>query len=319
MPPDTVVWARGLPESSLAAARRARSRRPFPLVCSLGDPLPPGDGTRTSTDGAVARVASLHQVRRPRPSRRSVDLPEPPGPRGHRRARCADRGRCFVVPHLLPDRAGSQAPEPLAEPGAPTEVVYAGSAYRWLLSGPLLPAVERAAGDGLVRPVLALRDAGPADREQVERLVPSARVHYDLDPAAAAALIDGAGAVVAPGPRADLLYTKVVEALRHGRPVLTITPVPGTTAELATAAGGIVVDRAAATAPTSTGRCGRWPAVDRRTHPAPARSAGRLRLASPPRRSSPGWPRCSSSPGIATPPSPRTADPPAPPPLDAWP
>jgi hypothetical protein len=239
LPEPTVVWARGLPESSLAAALAARRRRTFPLVCSLGDPLPPGRGSRTGTDARVARLA-LRQVRAlggladawTFPSRAVADEVAAAGD--------LDPSRCFVLPHLLaePDPAASTAPRP--DDALPT-VAYAGSAYRWLVEGHLLRALGRAQAAGVLHPVLVLRDVDDDALAAVRRAAPDATVHVDLAPRAAAAVVQQADAVVVPGPRPDLLYTKAVEALRHARPVLSITPVVGTTARLVRQAGGVLV------------------------------------------------------------------------------
>lgn len=244
---DPVVWARGLPESSLGAARRARSRRPFPLVCSLGDPLPPVRGPRHRTDAAVARAAR-RQVADLGPLADVWTFPSRRVAEGVVAAGGLDPARTVVLAHLVPARAADRAADhadegaPRLEPGPRHRpvVAYVGSAYRWLLDGPLLPALARARGRTL-EVELALRDADDRAIEHVRATVPGAIVHRDLDPLAAAAVADRADALVVPGPRPDLLYTKVVEALRRARPVLTLTPVPGTTAELVAAAGGVVV------------------------------------------------------------------------------
>lgn len=240
LPDDLVVWARGLPESSLAAALAARRRRAFPLVCSLGDPLPPVRGPWTGTDARVARLAR-HQVRAlgrladawTFPSRDVADEVAAAGG--------LDTTRCFVLPHLVAEPARSDDGA-AAVPG-PTHlptVAYAGSAYRWLVEGPLLRALGRAAHDGRLRLQLALRDADEAALAAVEHAAPSATVHLDLSPRDAAVLVAEADAVLVPGPRADLLYTKVVEALRHAKPVLSVTPEDGTTARLVREAGGVL-------------------------------------------------------------------------------
>ncbi|OWY61125.1 hypothetical protein B7486_65465, partial [cyanobacterium TDX16] len=240
LPEPVVVWARGLPESSLAAALDARRRRPFPLVCSLGDPLPPVRAGRTGTDARVARLA-LRQVQALSrladawtfPSRAVADAVALAGG--------LDADRCFVLPHLLaePDTQATPIADG-ADDGLPT-VAYAGSAYRWLVEGPLLRALGRAGRQGLLRLVLVLRDADQAAIDAVCRAAPGATIHLDLPPRDAAALVAGADAVLVPGPRPDLLYTKVVEALRHAQPVLSVTPSGGTTARLVEEAGGIAV------------------------------------------------------------------------------
>lgn len=241
---DPVVWARGLPESSLAAARRARSQRPFPLVCSLGDPLPPVRGPRRGTDAAVARAAR-RQVAALGPLADVWTFPSRRVAEGVVAAGGLDPARAVVLAHLVPSRAATEGDPGATQDGSSEErarpvVAYVGSAYRWLLDGPLLPALARAQGRTL-EVELALRDADDRAIDQVRAAVPGATVHHDLEPLAAAAVADRADALLVPGPRADLLYTKVVEALRRARPVLALTPVPGTTAELVAQAGGVVV------------------------------------------------------------------------------
>lgn len=242
---DPVVWARGLPESSLAAARRARAQRPFPLVCSLGDPLPPVRGPRRGTDAAVARAAR-RQVAALGPLADVWTFPSRRVAEGVVAAGGLDPARAVVLAHLVPGRAEATADGPEATggpevgPRARPVVAYVGSAYRWLLDGPLLPALARAQGR-TIEVELALRDADEQTIDRVRAAVPAATVHRDLEPLAAAAVADRADALLVPGPRADLLYTKVVEALGRARPVLTLTPVPGTTAELVAEAGGVVV------------------------------------------------------------------------------
>lgn len=239
LPAETVVWARGLPEASLAAALRARRRRSFPLVCSLGDPLPPERRPWSGTDARVARLAR-RQVRAlgrladawTFPSRAVADQVAAAGE--------LDTSRCFVLPHLLADPRSEPAPSDTTVDGAPV-VAYAGSAYRWLVEGSLLRALGRAEQAGRLRLVLVLRDADGAAVAAARRGAPAATVHQDLPPRSAAALVAASDAVLVPGPRADLLYTKVVEALRHAQPVLSVSPLAGTTARLVRQAGGVLV------------------------------------------------------------------------------
>jgi hypothetical protein len=244
----SVVWARALPEASLAAALQARRSQPFPLVCSLGDPLPPasaGEGPG-ATDRAVARLA-LRQVEAlggladawTFPCRRVLELVAG--------AAHLERARCFVVPHLVPRGPVTHPAPPHPDPPVPL-VVYAGSAYRWLIDGPLLPALARAQAQGRLRAEVALRDGDAATVRRVADLLGGGTVHADLTPAVAADLLDRADAIVTPAPSPDLLYTKVVEAVGRAVPVLALTPAPGTTADVVAAAGGIVVDEQSDTA-----------------------------------------------------------------------
>lgn len=240
VPPSTVVWARGLPEASLAAALRARRRQEFPLICSLGDPLPTGRGGWTSTDARVARLA-LSQVRSLADLADAWTFPcravaEPIVAAGG-----LDASRCFVLPHVVADSGHRSSPVDSSD--VPT-VAYVGSAYRWVLSGSLLPALQRASEAGILRPVLAFRGIGDADLDAVRAAVPGAIVLTDLDPRDASALVAGADAMLLPTARPDLLYTKVVEALRLERPVLAICSTGSTTERLVSDAGGIVVDTA---------------------------------------------------------------------------
>jgi glycosyltransferase involved in cell wall biosynthesis len=242
LPDDVVVWARGLPESSLAAALAARRRHDFPLVCSLGDPLPPVRGPWTGTDARVARLAAhqVHELGRLAdawtfPSRAVADEVATTGR--------LEPTRCFVLPHLVAEPAVPHDGDATAEAnrlGLPV-VAYAGSAYRWLVEGPLLRALGRAAHDGQLHLVLALRDADDAAIAAAHAVAPDATVHLDLMPRDAAQLVARADAVLVPAPRPDLLYTKVVEALRHAQPVLSVTPDDGTTARLVHEAGGVLV------------------------------------------------------------------------------
>jgi len=234
--PGAVVWARSLPEHAFEAVLDVRRRRPFPLLCSSSDPIPPARGGRTSTDRALHRLGTDQHRTLGRladgwtfPARRVLD----------QTAQVAgiDPEAAAVVPHVLPTARGGRQPGP----GAPPRLVYAGTPYRWLLRPGLVGALQEAAEAGEVQPVFALKGT---DADAVARLraaLPTAEVHVDLAPDEAAHLVAGADAALVAVASPEIFPTKVAESVRHARPVLALAPVPSTTAEVVEAAGGVVV------------------------------------------------------------------------------
>ncbi|MFA5205401.1 MAG: hypothetical protein WC708_13470 [Lentisphaeria bacterium] len=239
------VWARGTPPESFQAAILAYRRRPFPLIVNYNDPMPHcllwGEkiGKLTPTldrlqhrqNAFLAQYAQAFTF----PSRRLAELMAA--------AAGLDRQRCFVVPHLTLHPAPLQAP-PLS-PGL--WVIYAGSFYSSVFSDTVKAGLAKyAQNGGVLRFLFVLKRPPPAIRLWIENTLPGAKVLTDLPPAAVTGLKQQAVAelVVDSARHAPLLRTKVAEAVRGQTCLLVLAPAETTTAEVATAGGGMVISPA---------------------------------------------------------------------------
>lgn len=244
-----VVWARGTPPQSLAAAQQAFRARPFPLVVNYNDPMPVCllAGRRYSAATPLLDTIqhrqnawlAAHAHAWTFPAQGVADLMIA--------AAALDPARCFVIPHLLPD---PPAASPMAVPPG-RWIVYAGIFYPALFT----PAVKAglaayAQAGGTLRFLWILKQPAPAVCAWIRESLPGALVLTDQTPAAVAAQVAPAAAVLIVDDHAHgaLLRNKVVQAACSDKPILALAPPTTTTGRVVAAAGGLVADPTSAEA-----------------------------------------------------------------------
>ncbi|MDQ2805444.1 MAG: hypothetical protein M3Z04_00770 [Chloroflexota bacterium] len=240
---DAVVWACGTPPQSLAAAVRAFTGHPFPLVVNYNDPMPFCllGGVRHSSETPLLdeiqhrqnAFLAAHAQAWTFPAQGVADLMIA--------AAGLDPTRCFIIPHLLPD-APATAPADLP-PGR--WLVYAGTFYRRLFTPSVKAGLAAyAQAGGLLRFAFVLKQLSASVRAWIASELPDAVLYADLAPTTVAGLLSHASAllVLNAAVHQPLLPSKVVQAVCSDKPILALAPPATTTGRVIAAAGGVVAD-----------------------------------------------------------------------------
>ncbi len=244
-----VVWARGTPPQSLAAAVCAFRVQPFPLVVNYNDPMPFCllSGHRYSAETPASdriqhrqnAFLATHAQAWTFPSQGVADLMI--------HAADLDPARCFVIPHLLPD---PPAASPIDVPPG-RWIVYAGIFYPALFTEAVKEGLAAyAQAEGALRLLFILKKPPSAVRTWIREALPAALLLTDQPPAAVAAVLTQAAAVLIVDDldHGPLLRNKVVQAVCSAQPILALAPPATTTGRVVAAAGGLVVDPVSAAA-----------------------------------------------------------------------
>ena len=240
---DAVVWARGTPPESFEAAIVAFRRKPFPLIVNYNDPMPfclLGGLTHSKESYALDelqhrqnRFLAEHAQAWTFPSRRLADLMAD--------AAGLDRKRCFVVPHIVPNKRSAD-PHPLPDG---SWIMYAGTFYPRLFTEHIKSGIAKyAQGHGKLRFLFVLKRPKPDILEWIKREVPGAQIYCDLHPSAVVDLMQRAQAlmIVNSSIHEPLLPSKVVQAVCSQKPILAFITPPSTTGDVVSAAGAVVID-----------------------------------------------------------------------------
>jgi hypothetical protein len=151
-----------------------------------------------------------------------------------------DPDRCFVIPHMVSviDSATNRSSQ---EGGW---IIYAGTFYQSVFSEAVKAGIARYARSGRKQLMFVLKQPPAEVRGWISENVPGACVYCDLSPGEVANLTRKAQGVliVDNAKHSALLFTKVVEAVHSNKPILAFAAPGSTTADVVSAAGGIVVN-----------------------------------------------------------------------------